>query len=251
MKMRIMRALFSILGAAILVIMWALVSWTGLVSPILLPGPSVVLSSAYELLASGDLTADLRFTLVQVLTAFGMAALGGTALGLAMGSFRPVYRATIPLLDFFRSVPVTSLYPVFVLTLGIGALSKLAMAFVAAIWVVALNTAYGVRHCSPVRTQMATMYGASRRQVFLLVRFFETLPQTAVGLRVALSYVLVVEILAEMFMGSALGLGQRLTDAYTKYRIAELYAVILIIGLLGFGANRLFQLVEQRIIHWK
>ena len=249
--MKITRALFPILGVAILVLVWALVSWAGIVNPVLLPGPNVVLFKAYELLTSGDLTPDLRFTLTQMLTSFGLAALGGTALGLAMGSFKPVYRATIPLLDFFRSVPVTSLYPVFVLTLGIGALSKLAMAFVAAVWVVALNTAYGVQHCSPVRTQMATLYGASRRQVFLLVRFFETLPQTAVGLRVALSYVLVVEILAEMFMGSALGLGQRLTDAYTKYRIAELYAVILIIGLIGFGANRLFQTVEQRIIHWK
>lgn len=249
--MKIKRILFPLLGATTLVIVWALASWAKVVNPILLPGPSVVFFEAYELLASGDLTPDLRFTLVQVLAAFGLAALGGTTLGLAMGSFRPVYQATMPLLDFFRSVPVTSLYPVFVLTLGIGALSKLAMALVAAVWVVALNTAYGVQHCSPVRTQMATLYGASRSQIFILVRLFETLPQTAVGLRVALSYVLVVEILAEMFMGSTLGLGQRLTDAYTKYRIAELYAVILIIGLVGFSANRLFQSAEQRIIHWK
>lgn len=249
--MRVTRFLFPTIGAALLVSVWALVSWAGLVNPVLLPGPNAILFEVYKLLASGDLAPDIRFTLMQMLTAFGLAALGGTALGLAMGSFKPVYRATIPLLDFFRSVPVTSLYPVFVLALGIGALSKLAMAFVAAVWVVALNTAYGVQHSSPVRAQMATLYGASRSQVFLLVRFFETLPQTAVGLRVALSYVLVVEILAEMFMGSELGLGQRLTDAYTKYRIAELYAVILIIGLIGFGANRLFQAVEQRTIHWK
>lgn len=249
--MKILRVLLPNLGVAFLLTLWLLVSRAGVASTVLLPGPDVVLARLYGLLATGNLLPDLRFTAAQVASSFSLAAVFGATLGLAMGSFTPIYRATLPLLDFFRSVPVTSLYPLFVLSLGIGAPSKLAMASFAALWVVALNTAYGVQHCSPIRAQMATLYGATRRQLFFHVRFFETLPQTVVGLRVALSYVLVVEILAEMFMGSSLGLGQRITDAYTKYSIDDLYAVIAIVGLLGFLANRLFQSLERHFVHWK
>jgi NitT/TauT family transport system permease protein len=153
-------------------------------------------------------------------------------------------------LDFFRSTPVTTLYPVFVLIFGIKHLSKVAMVAWGCFFVIALNAAYGAMQAGTIRSQMARLYGASSFQIFRWITLFGALPQIIIGLRVALSYALIIEVLCEMFMGSQYGLGQRVTEAYTTYAIERLYAIILLVGTIGYALNRLFVFFEKRLASW-
>lgn len=77
--------------------------------------------------------------------------------------------------------------------------------------------AYGVINARPTRILAAKVMGASRLQIFRDVMFFESLPQTCIGLRLGVSYALVVIIVAEMFVGSANGMGRRIIDAQQVY----------------------------------
>src|SRR5207237_10427426 len=120
----------------------------------------------------------------------------------------------------------------------------------ARLFVSTLNPAYGVMQRKAVRSQVAILFGASRWQLLSEIVFWEALPQTIIGLRIALSYALIVEIVCEMFMGSQKGLGQRVFEAYNTYLIVELYSIILLVGLTGYLLNKLFVLVESRIVHW-
>lgn len=241
---------FAFVGPVALLIVWQVAHSSRLLDPTLLPSPASALGQMIRLVFGGSVLGDLWMTFLRTAGGFALAAIVGIALGLAMGAYRPVYYSAVTVVDFFRSVPVTALYPLFVLLLGISHASKIGMVFTACVFVIALNSAYGVLRSNPIRLQMASLYGASRLQMFRWVVFHDALPHTMVGLRVAISYALIVEVLCEMFMGSQLGLGQRIMEAYTTYAIDQMYALILITGLCGFGLNRLFVVLEKLVVPW-
>ncbi|MBT4368560.1 hypothetical protein HOB83_05640 [Candidatus Woesearchaeota archaeon] len=70
-------------------------------------------------------------------------------------------------------------------------------------------------------------------------------------MRIAISLSLVIVIVTEMFIGTNFGLGHRIINAQLVYRISEMYATILITGILGFLINKGFILVEKKIVHWR
>src|SRR5205814_3416310 len=128
------------------------------------------------------------------------------------------------LVDFFRSTPATAMFPLFLLIFGLGDLAKVAVAAFAAFLIIFFNTAYGVMNARQTRLLAAKVMGASRTRIFRDVLFFETLPQTFVGLRTAISLALVVIIVAEMFIGSDNGLGHRIIDMQVIFDLKQMYA---------------------------
>lgn len=239
-----------ILGFASILIIWQLASTFKLLEPSLLPSPLDTFKTFFRILFSGNVLPDIRDTLVRMFIGYGLAAIIGVSLGMIIGLIKPLYESFEGIIDFFRSIPVTTLYPVFVLIFGIDHMSKIGMVFWACFFVITLNSAYGVIQSSKVRIKVAKLYGASPIQVFRWITFYDALPQTLIGLRVAISFAIIVEILCEMFMGSEFGIGQRVTEAFTTYAIAELYSLIILSGLLGYLLNRIFVYLEKRLVPW-
>ena len=101
------------------------------------------------------------------------------------------------------------------------------------------------------RILAARVMGASNWRIFRDIVFFETLPQTFVGLRTAVSLTLVVIIVVEMFIGSTNGMGQRIIDAQQVFDLTQMYASILTTGIMGYGLNHFFLLLENKFVHWK
>lgn len=249
-KQSLFRFLRGLVCPLALVLVWDLAHRFGLADPSMLPSPYTTFVEIVTLIGSGSILPDLGMTVLRMAVALAMATVVGVALGLVVGAVKSLYDIALPLMDFVRSTPVTILYPVIVLLLGVSHASKIAMVFLGCVFVIALNTAYGVMQASQTRMQMARVYEASRWQMFRWVLFYDSLPQTMIGLRVSLSYALIIEILCEMFMGSQYGLGQRVTEAFTTYAIAEMYALVLIVGALGFLMNRGFVAFERKIVPW-
>lgn len=247
---RFLAKLWGLAGVILLLLAWQAAYSLGLFDRSLFPAPLQTLKAATVALFSGALIPDIAQTVGRALAGLAIATALGVFAGLLLGVFKPLYSAFSFVFDFFRSTPVTTLYPVFVLIFGINHLSKIAMVTWGCFFVIALNSAYGVMNSGKVRTQMAKLYGASRFQIFRWIVFYGSLPQTIIGLRVSLSYALIIEVLCEMFMGAQFGLGQRVTEAYTTYAIERLYAIIIIVGLIGYLLNQAFVLVERRLANW-
>ena len=112
------------------------------------------------------------------------------------------------------------------------------------------NSAYGVMNAKKTRVMAAQIMGVSKWHVFKDVLLMESLAQTFVGLRSAVSMALVIVIVAEMFIGSENGLGHRIIDAQQVFNVKEMYTSILVTGALGYLLNLLFLLVEKKLIHW-
>ncbi len=237
-------------GPLMLIAVWHAAWAFDLVDARLLPSPADTLADTMGSILSGEVFADLSPTFVRVFYAFGSAALVGVPLGIVLGINERVYRAVEFVIDFFRSTPATAMFPLFLLLFGLGDFSKIAVAGFAALLVILFNTAYGVMNARRTRVLAARSMGASRLRVLVDVVFYETLPQTFVGLRTAVSLALVVIIVAEMFIGATDGLGHRIIDAQISYDLTEMYGSILITGALGYALNVAFLIVESRVIHW-
>ena len=102
----------------------------------------------------------------------------------------------------------------------------------------------------PLRKLFARCISVSQWHVFKDVMLMESLAQTFVGLRSAVSMALVIVIVAEMFIGSDTGLGHRIIDAQQVLNVKSMYAAILAAGALGYALNILFLIAERRIVHW-
>ncbi|QBK03436.1 ABC transporter permease [Hylemonella gracilis] len=238
------------IGPALLFIVWDLVVRFGLVKPILLPPPAATVSTLLNGLAGGPLLTDFAVTLWRTAQAFLIAAVVGVPLGVVLGSAEKAYRSVEFLIDFFRSTPSSALIPLFLMIFGVSDINKVAIAAFGALLIVVFNSAYGVINARKQRVMAAKVMGASRWQIFKDVLIWESLQPSFVGLRSAVSMALVIVIVAEMFIGSDSGLGNRIINSQQVMNVRDMYASILAAGVLGYVLNILFLVMERRIVHW-
>jgi NitT/TauT family transport system permease protein len=238
------------IGPVLLFIVWDLTVRLGFIKPILLPPPVDALGALIGGLAGGPLMMDFAVTVWRTVQAFLIAAVVGMPLGVLLGSNEKAYRSVEFLIDFFRSTPSSALIPLFLLIFGITDVNKIAIASFGAMLIVLFNSAYGVMNAKKTRVMAAQIMGVSKWHVFKDVMLMESLAQTFVGLRSAVSMGLVIVIVAEMFIGSETGLGHRIIDAQQVLNVKSMYAAILAAGALGYALNILFLVLERKIVHW-
>lgn len=241
---------YNFIGPVLLILIWATTSHLQLVDTFFLPNPFAVVKQLFELIVSGNILNDLTATLARVSIAFLVSLLIGLPLGLILGWKEKIYRSVEFVIDFFRSTPATALFPLFLLVFGITDKSKIAVAAFSSMLIIVFNTAYGVMRANKSRVLAAQIMGATKAQIFRWILFWESLPQTFIGLRSAISLSLVIIVVTEMFIGTTSGLGRRIIDAQITYEIATMYAVILLTGIIGYLLNLLFLIVEKKFLHW-
>lgn len=239
-----------LIGPLFVVLIWWVAAELNWVSERLLPGPIETFGSLINSLIDGDMMRDAFATLKLTSAALGIAVALGLPVGIVLGSNRVLYRSFEFVIDFFRSTPATAMFPLFLLIFGIADKSKISVAAFAAWLVFVFNVAYGVMNARQTRILAAKVMGASRLRIFRDVMFYESLPQTFVGARMAVSIGLVVIIVAEMFIGSIHGMGHRIIDAQQVYDLEDMYASILMTGVIGYGLNLLFLGLERWLVHW-
>jgi len=242
--------LLPLIGPIVLFLVWDIVVRLKLVSPVLLPTPWATLVALFNGLMGGPLLTDFLASLSRIMQAFVLAAVVGVPLGVLLGSNERAYRSVEFLIDFFRSTPSSALIPLFLMIFGVSDLNKVAIAAFAAVLVILFNSAYGVINARKQRVMAARVMGATRWQIFKDVLIWESLQPTFVGLRSGVSMALVIVIVAEMFIGSETGLGNRIINAQQVLNVRDMYAAILAAGALGYILNIVFLVLEKRVVHW-
>ncbi|OPY96552.1 taurine ABC transporter permease [Bradyrhizobium sacchari] len=248
--MRRAHALLPLVGIAILLTIWSLVTFLRLVDPVLLPSPLATFRTLWEGMYSGKLGVDFARTVIRTITSTAIAAVIAIPLGIVLGSSEKIYRSVEFLIDFFRSTPASAMFPLFLVLFGVGDRTKISVAAFGAALVILFNVAYGVMNARKTRLLAAKVMGASRARVLFDVMLRESLPQTFVGLRNGVSLALVIIVVAEMFIGSTDGLGQRVFEAQQLFDMPAMYAAIFAAGALGYSLNLIFLVIERRFVHW-
>jgi ABC-type nitrate/sulfonate/bicarbonate transport system permease component len=239
-----------IIGVIGLIAIWYVAVWYQVVDPVLLPSPVDTFRALWNGMAGGRLGLDFLRTLERTIFAILIAAAIAIPLGILLGASERVYRSVEFVIDFFRSTPASAMFPLFLVLFGVGDKTKISVAAFGAALVILFNVAYGVMNARKTRLLAAKVMGASRLRVLTDVMLLESLPQTFVGLRNGVSLALVIVVVAEMFIGSTDGLGQRVFEAQQLFAMPDMYAAIFAAGALGYGLNLLFLLAERQFVHW-
>ncbi len=222
-----------------------LVAWQ-----VLAPGPSAYFPAPFEwwkaavaLAESGQLLPALATTLTTFAEGLAIAVTTGFATGIAIGASRPVARAVGPLLEFMRAIPPPVTVPVAALLLGYGLTMKITVVVLSAIWPILLNTASSAARVEPLLLDVARTFRLSTARQIGLIVVPSTVPSLLLGIRIAIPLAIVVTLLVEM-LTSLPGIGSLMIQAQRNFQSAQVYALLVVVGLFGVVVNDLFAVVE-------
>lgn len=251
MKKLIKSAIVFILLTLLLIILWESIRIFGAFKKELLPSSNDILAAFFKLLKTNEFWLDIGSSLKRVFIGLFIACIIGIPIGILISSNKYMKFILEPTIDFLRSIPITSLYPVFVLTLGINNEGKIGMIFLGCILIIMLHTIIGFDNKSKQRHLISKLYGASKFYIFFKIIIPETLPNIATGIRVSIGYALIISTLTEMFMGATNGIGQSLMESYSVYNLSKMYSYIVVLGCLGYFLNSIVSKYENKISEWK
>lgn len=247
-----MRTRRLVLGLGVLAALlgtWELVTRLHIVSAFYFPPFSDVMGTLVSLLIGGTLLGDASITLGRMVAGYGVAALVGIGLGLVMGSNRFVGGLLQPLVELLRPLPMPAVIPVAMLFLGIGDAMKIAMVAGSCLWPILLNTVDGVVGVDPYLVDAARSLRVDRWGLLRLVLLPAAAPRIAAGLRVSLPIALIIALVSEM-VGATNGLGYFVVYAQRTFQFREMFAGIVLLGIVGYVLNRAFSAGEARLLGW-
>jgi NitT/TauT family transport system permease protein len=198
----------------------------------------------------GELARHVRASLVRSAAGFLLALVVAIPLGAAIAWYRPVREFCTPVLELFRNTAALAILPVFMLILGIGETSKVAIVLYACFFPVLLSTITGVANVDPQLLRSARVLGLSPVATFRKVVFPAAVPTIFTGIRIAGAAAILVLIAAEM-IGATAGLGFLITYANSNFLIPKMYAAILTTSVLGVTVNYGLIALERRFSRWR
>lgn len=237
------------LGTGGFLLAWEALSRSGLVSPFMLPAPSVVARSGLALVETGELADHLFASLWRAVAGFAIGATLGVALGVAFARSRGLYGLFNPLVQIFRAIPSLAFVPLAIFWFGIGETSKIFLIAWGVFFPVWVNTFIGVRDVSPILARAGESLGATGWRMLVFVVLPAALPLILAGLKISLSIALVLLVAAEL-AGAMHGVGYLIQMSQQVFRVDHMFVGLATLGLMGFAADAAFDGAVRRLFPW-
>jgi sulfonate transport system permease protein len=228
---------------------WSLAARYQLVAPQILPAPSVVGTTAIELIKSGQLQSELAVSLFRLAAGLAIGAVAGLAVGLAMGLSTTVEAYLAPTVRAIWLVPSLGWLPFFMLIFGIGEALKIVLIAKACFLPMMVNSFDGARGISPKHRDVVRMLELGRFDTLRFLVIPSLLPHLLTGLRLSLSKGWQVLVLVEM-IASAAGIGYLMTWGRKSFQLDIVLVTMLLIGVVGWLLDRGALLVQTRATAW-
>ena len=233
-----------------ILVLWEIASKTGMVDSISMPPVSQVFGIWGDIIVSGELMDYLLPSLGRIFAGFILAAIVAIPIGLLMGTTPFVYRLLEPITELIRPIPASAYIPIAILFLGIENEMKIFVIFLSSLFPILLNTYSGVRGVDPILIDTGRTFGVSKMKSLFQIILPAALPSILTGMRVSIGIALVVAVVAEMITGNS-GIGYFILDMQRIFRVAEMFAGIFTLGIVGYLINFVFLKVEQYFLRWR
>ena len=240
----------SFFVAAGFVGLWQVIAKLKLVSPVFLPGPDRAWSSLIRGFASGDLWNMLLGTLGHMAFGWFIASIAGIGLGTMIGSSRTMRRYVAPSLEFLRPLPVSAIIPVAIALLGLTQSMALSVIAFGAVWPMLLATIHGFAAVEPRLYEVARSLHLSRAAVIFKIALPSASPDILSGMRLSLTVALILSVVCEILAGLD-GLGHWVLLSARAFRSADLFAGVMLLGVIGYLTALAMSIAEKRLLRWR
>lgn len=210
---------------------------------------SEVVRHAWDVWTSAAFLHAVGASLERLAAGYAIGAAAAIALGLVLGASPAVRRMLGPTTEFLRALPVIAVVPLAVVLLGVGDAMRIGVIAFGVFFPVLVAAIAGVRAVSPEIRDTAALLHVGHLERSVKVHLPAALPSIFAGLRTSLSIGLVLIVISEL-NGEGDGLGVYILEQKDLFRVPEMYAAILFLGLLGYLLNRLFLVLERRALAW-
>jgi ABC-type nitrate/sulfonate/bicarbonate transport system permease component len=250
MTRKALRLLESVVVVVVVVALWQW--WTSTQHPLYFVEPTTIWHTIRDRWLSGTpskLSTAIEPSLKRVLAGWFLAAVIGIAVGVAVGAYRPLAPYVDPLVHFLRSLPPPAILPVFLVLFGIGDRMKIYFIAFGVVWPILLNTIRGVRSVPELQIETGRVFGISRSRRLLAIVIPAASPQIFAGLRIALSLSLVLMVISELVAASG-GIGYEILQGQATFDFPNMWAGIVVVGVVGVLLNALLSAVESVALGW-
>jgi NitT/TauT family transport system permease protein len=238
-----------ILGGIVILLVWEFVPAIFNVSKLLLPPPSSIVRSLWLIYDRGLLIENFLITLAEALLGFAIGSVTAIFFAFAVTRSLIIERTLMPYLVGLQALPKVALAPLIVVWVGIGIESKILIAAIISFFPVLINAIVGFSTVEAEKIDLMRSLVASRWQQFRIVIFPNSLPFIFAGLNVAIVLSITGALVGE-FIGADRGLGNLLLQLNFNMDISGMFAVLVVLALLGIVLYALVRFLHVRFVFW-
>jgi NitT/TauT family transport system permease protein len=234
----------------LLIVLWELLSRTGIVSKDVLPAFSSVMARLWQLCAGGDMALHIGASLLRIASGLGLGIIIGSALGFLLAASTIAQRIVQPTLTFLYPLPKSALIPVIIIWLGFGNSAQVAVIFLGSLLPIILGAYNGAKGVENTLVWSARSLGANVIQTQRQVIIRAALPELLNGIRVALALSFVLLISSEM-VGAQRGMGFLIGFLGEGGDYAGMFAGAFVVTAIGFAADRGYLALYQYLLRYR
>ena len=242
------RSWLPFIPIAAALVLWQLLSMSGIIPPYMLPGPLRVIeafAADFPLLAR-----HLLFTLFEALSGLALAVTAAFVLAVVMDANRLIKQSVTPILLLTQTMPVIAVAPLLILWMGYGLAPKIALVFLTCFFPVTIGLLGAFASADNDALRLLQSMGAKKRQLYRYIKIPQGLPAFFSGLKIAGSYSIIGAVIAEWLGGDA-GLGVYMIRVRRSYSFDKMFAVIILVSALSLLLIKLVTIIERAAMPWR
>ncbi|SFA77366.1 NitT/TauT family transport system permease protein [Collimonas sp. OK607] len=247
MSLRVAILIFTLGG-------WELAARLNWIDPFFFSQPSLIVVQIYDWImegtSQGPLWTQVLVTLEETVLGFLIGSVAGVICGILLGRNKLLSDVFSIYIQIANSIPRVVLGSIFVIALGLGMASKVALAVVMVFFVVFGNAFQGVREADRYMIANAQILGASPRQVTMSVVIPSALSWILASLHVSFGFALVGAVVGE-FLGSKQGIGLLISTAQGAFNASGVFAAMIVLAVVALAADYLLTTLEKRLLKWR
>lgn len=245
-----MAAVQGLTGVFAILLLWHLATTQGYVPRAFLPSPEATWNALVRGLTIGPMAGQLTGTIQRMLQGWLLASLIGVALGSLIG-ISPMAREYLrPTLGFLRALPASATIPVAIAFVGLSPAMVLGVIAFGALWPTLYATVQGFALVEPRLIEVSRALRLSRLDFVLKIGLPNAVPDILTGMRLSLTVSLILAVIGEMLAAQE-GLGRLILLSARSFRAPDLYAGIILLGLVGAVSSYALLMAERRIVRWR
>lgn len=242
--------LHGVLGVAIVGLIWHVVTAYALVPRAFLPSPAATWGAVTRGFERGDLAPQVLATVGRMIQGWLLASFIGVVLGSLIGQSTLARRTLGPTLAFLRALPASAIIPIAIAFAGLSPTMVLSVVAFGSLWPTLLATVQGFALVDPRLYEVARSLHMSRFAFVWKIGLPNAMADILTGMRLSMTVALILSVIGEMLAAQE-GLGQAILLAARSFRAPDLYAGILMLGLIGVVSMVIVTALERRLLRWR